>query len=87
MQTQIDFVHTQENNRHSQQILEDNLPRLNRNCKVILEALQRGERLTGAIVISKYGMLEYRRRFKDLRDFGIDVKSNVLPGGLKEWFI
>ena len=87
MQTQIDFVHTQENNRHSEQILEDNLPRLNRNCKVILDALQRGERLTGAIVISKYGMLEYRRRFADLRGKGIQIKETMLKGGVKEWYL
>lgn len=87
MQTQIDFVHTRENNRHSEGILEANYERLNNNCKILLDALKRGERLTGFIVVSKYNMMEYRRRFADLRAAGIAVKSEVLKGGFKEYFL
>ena len=76
-----------ENNRHSEQILCDQLPRLSNNCKTLYEALMRGERLTGKGIVSKYGMLEYRRRIKDLKAAGVHVKENLLENGCKEWYI
>ena len=90
MQTQLNFdeitLH-KENNRESEQILCDQLPRLSNNCKILYEALKRGERLSGADVVSKYGMLEYRRRFSDLIAAGIDVKSDKLENGCKVWYL
>jgi len=38
-------------------------------------------------VVSKYGMLEYRRRFKDIISAGIDVKSDKLENGCKVWYL
>ena len=76
-----------ENNRHSEQILVDNEPRLSKNCKTIYDALMRGERLTGAIIVTKYKMLEYRRRIKDLKAAGVEIAEKTLEGGFKEWFI
>jgi hypothetical protein len=90
MQTEIDFdniTHTAENNRHSEQILYDNYDRLNKNCKILCDALYRGERLTGITVVTKYGMIEYRRRFADLKAAGVPVKDATIKGGAKEWFI
>lgn len=90
MQTQINFtaisLHA-ENNRHSERILEDNCFRLSNNCKKLYDALKRGERLTGAIVVGKYGMLEYRRRIADLRAAGVQIQETILKGGLKEWYL
>ncbi len=90
MQTTIDFdkvLHSKENNRHSQQILEDNHLRLSNNCKIIYEALLRGEKLTGQSIVSKYGMLEYRRRIADLKAAGIEIKETILFNGCKQWWI
>ena len=81
------ITHTKENNRHSEQILDDNYERLNKNCKILYDALQRGERLTGAVVVTQYGMMEYRRRFADLKAAGVPVKDATIKGGAKEWFI
>ena len=90
MQIEIDWSsipHKKENNSHSEAILFDQYERLSRNCKVLYDALKRGERLTGAIVVTQYGMLEYRRRFADLRAAGIEIKERLLPGGVKEWWV
>lgn len=76
-----------ENNRFSEQILCDQATRLSNNCRKLYEALLRGERLTGAIIIAKYGMIEFRRRIKDLKEAGLDIKENLLPGGCKEWYL
>ncbi len=89
MQTSIDFTaitHTKENNKFSEAILDEQYERLNHNCKVIYDALKRGERLSGAVVVTKYGMLEYRRRFKSLIDAGIPVKSEMV-GNCKVWYL
>ena len=89
-QTEINFNEAtlhKENNRESQQILCDQLPRLSNNCKTIYEALKRGERLSGADIILKYGMTEYRRRIKDLKDAGVQIKEEKLSNGCKVWFI
>ena len=90
MQIKINFdeiVHSKENNRYSQGVLENEYTRLNKNCKILYDALKRGEKLTGMLVVQRYNMLEYRRRFKDLKDAGIDIKENTLKGGIKVWYI
>ncbi len=51
-QAEIDFeniVHNRENNSHSEAILFDQYERLSNNCKILYEALQRGEKLTGKV--------------------------------------
>ena len=89
-QTEIDWsqvTHTRENNSHSETILFDQYERLNHNCKIIYEVLKRGYKLTGRDIVSKYGMMEYRRRIADIRAAGIEVKEEVLSNGAKEWFL
>ncbi len=89
-QTTLDFtqvVHIGENNNESQQILQSNYKRLNNNCKILFDALMRGERLTGKTIISKYNMFEYRRRIADLKAAGVQIKEKVLGNGTKEWFL
>lgn len=89
-QPEFDFtviVHTKENNSHSEQILFDEYERLNNNCKIIYEALKRGEKLTGRVIQRRFDMSEYRRRIKDLKDAGIPIKEKILKGGCKEWFL
>lgn len=90
MKKKIDLnniVHTRENNIYSETILNNNYKRLNNNCRILLDALERGERLTGLSIVKKYGMLEYRRRIKDLKESGIYIKERNLWLGCKEWFL
>lgn len=89
-QTTLDFtniVHTKENNPHSEGILFDQYERLSKNCKTLYDALKRGEKLTGWIIMTRYGMAEYRRRIKDLRDAGLVIQEKKLSNGCKEWFL
>lgn len=89
-QPEIDFaqvVHTKENNAFSEAILFDQYERLSNNCKVIYNALKRGERLSGVVIVTRYGMTEYRRRIKDLRDAGVPIKEHKLENGCKEWYL
>ena len=86
----IDFdkvVHTKENNAFSESILFDQYERLSKNCRVLYDALKRGERLSGITIITRYGMTEYRRRIKDLRDAGVPIKEHKLENGCKEWYL
>jgi hypothetical protein len=86
MQTLLDFtVHSRENNSHSQSILESQYERLSNNCKKLYEAMSKGRRLTGMDCINM-GMIEYRRRFKDMIDAGIPVKSEMV-GNVKQWYL
>jgi hypothetical protein len=90
IQTEIDFtavVHTKENNSKSEATLHEQYERLNNNCKILYDALKRGEKLTGRIIQRRFDMSEYRRRIKDLKDAGIPIQENKLKGGCKEWFI
>jgi len=80
-------VHQKENNAHSEQILFDQYERLNHNCKIIYDALKRGERLTGRDIVSRFGMLEYRRRLKDLKEAGVVIQETTLKGGTKQWYL
>ena len=89
-QPEIDFaqvVHTKENNAFSEAILFDQYERLSNNCKVIYNALKRGERLSGVVIVTRYGMTEYRRRIKDLRDAGVPIKEHKLENGCKDWYL
>lgn len=90
MQTCIDFeniLHTRENLASNEVILNGQIKRLSNNCYKIYQALMRGERLTGATIVSKYNILEYRRRLKELKDFGVDINEVVLFNGAKQWWI
>lgn len=90
IQPELNFgqpLHTHENNKESQSTYEDNWERLNNNAKILYRALLRGERLSGRDIVSKYGMMEYRRRIKDLRDAGLPITDEKLKGGSKIWFI
>lgn len=90
IQAEIDWnqvTHTRENNSHSEAILFDQYERLNHNCKLIYDALKRGERLTGRDIVTRFGMLEYRRRLKDLKEAGVEIKETTLKGGSKQWYL
>jgi len=73
------FEHKQcENNAQSEQHYTDNLPKFNGQCKTILEAMQRGERITAYDAMVAYGIGHLARRICDLREGGIDVKDEFI---------
>jgi len=89
IQTEIDFTGISlhpENNRESEEILLEQEPRLNDNCKKIYHALKAGRKLTGIDIINM-GMTEYRRRIKDLKEKGIVIKEIKMPKGCKAWYL
>lgn len=89
-QTTINFNqrHQSENNEESELNYIANLDAINNNCRTILEQLLTGRKLTG-IDCAKLGILEYRRRFKDLVDvYGIPIESEYPEGKrYKRWFL
>lgn len=88
MQIQIDFTNRVENNIHSQQILKSNSKSINNQCRIVLEALQRGEKLTTASALINYGIGDLRRRIKDLKDFQqIPVQSELIEGRFKKYYL
>lgn len=60
-----------------------------KQCIIVLQALQRGERLTTVTALMKYRIGDLRRRIKDLKDFhNIDIKSCYVPGTrFKEYYL
>ena len=90
MQKTIDLTksHGRENNPESQKNYEENLGKFNRNCRIIFEQLMKGRKLTG-IDVAKLGILEYRKRFDDLRKLhNIPVKDGYVPGKRhKAWWL
>ena len=89
MQIDFDFttiVHAKENNSHSEKILDSQYERLSNNCKTLYEAFERGEYLSGTDIVKFYGMMEYRRRIKDLKDAGYPIGETILKNGSKIWF-
>jgi hypothetical protein len=87
VQLNIDYSKRLENNRESQAILDANKARLNNQCRIVLEALLRGERLTTATALLKYGIGDLRRRIADLIERGIEVKKELKQGRYKEYFL
>lgn len=89
-QIEIDFVksHGRENNTESQMNYESNLEKFNNNCRIIFEQLLTGRRLTGLEVV-KLGIIEYRKRFDDLKKlYNIPVKDGYVDGKrYKTWWL
>ena len=87
-QLEIDWenvVQHSENNRHSEQILEQQYKRLNRNCRRLYEAMQNGEWWSGIRIVTELKMIEYRRRIADLKDNGFLFDEKILSDGSKKW--
>lgn len=90
-QLQIDFnkplIHF-ENKTENQLIFEANKEHFSNQCRIVFEALLRGERLTTAKALLKYGIGDLRRRCKDLRDiWNIPVQSEYVEGRYKEYYL
>lgn len=94
MVQQLDiFVHSVENSRENERHLNANKDRFNRQCKQVLEILQRGTKLTTKTALLYYGIGDLRRRCKDLRDNGIEIQwewetdENGKTTRYKKWFM
>lgn len=92
MSQEIDFkkpIYHNENNLESQMQFQENEPIFRGQCKTIMEAFKRGERLTTARALIKYGIGDLRRRIKDLKDnYKVtSIEEEVVDGRFKEWFI
>lgn len=68
-------------------ILDFNKDRINGQCLLVLDLLKSGKRLTVRDAMINYGIGDLRRRCADLRDKGIEVKSNLLDGRFKEYYL
>ena len=89
-QLSIDWnpVHKKENNSESQAILDANRAELNTQCKMVKAMLESGYRLTVRDAMINYGIGDLRRRIKDLIDYhDMDIKSRLIEGGFKEYYL
>lgn len=76
-----------ENNKQSEEILTDNHKRLSNQCRVVYDALKAGVKLTVKDAMIDYNIGDLRRRVCDLRQHGVDIKDNILKGGVKEFYL
>lgn len=82
------FYTHNENNVESQQIFQENKKNLGGQCKIVYEALLRGEKLTTASALIQYGIGDLRRRVKDLKDiWKIPVESRLIDSRYKEYYL
>ena len=91
-QLEIDFtmpIEHIENNPFSQKLFEGNMENFKGQCKTIMEALLRGERLTTTSALLNYGIGDLRRRIKDLKDnYQVKcIKERLREKRFKEWYI
>lgn len=76
-QLAIEFqVHTHENNRESQMILQENVSHFTGQCKTVFEALMRGEVLTTSTALLKYKVGDLRARIRDIKNTVMQIGGN-----------
>jgi hypothetical protein len=88
-QLDLDFsqLHHQENKVKNQEHFEANKERFSNQCKLVYEALLRGERLTTTTALIKYHIGDLRRRIKDLKDiWNVPIQDQYVDGKFKEYF-
>lgn len=87
---EIDFSELNhiENKISNQEHFERNKEKFSKQCKIVYEALLRGERLTTTQALLKYRIGDLRRRIKDLKDiWNVPIKDEVVEGKFKEYFL
>jgi len=87
---EIDFSQLQhtENKISNQEHFERNKDKFSKQCKIVYEALLRGERLTTTKALLNYGIGDLRRRIKDLKDiWNVPVEDEYVEGKFKEYFL
>lgn len=89
-QPQIDFseLHHIENKISNQEHFEANKDKFSHQCKIIYEAMLRGEKLTTTSALIMYRIGDLRRRIKDLKDtWNVPVQDQYVEGKFKEYFL
>lgn len=95
-QLQIDFtkplpVHIRENNRESEDFLNENRKELSAKCEKVLALLKSGIRLTVKSALVNYGVSSLPRRILDLKEAGVSIEDEWVKiegkERFKEWFI
>jgi hypothetical protein len=76
-----------ENNAESTATLREMKDIIPNQCRLILDAMMRGERLTVKSAINQYNIGDLRRRIKDLKDYYKVPISSQRLGYKKEWFM
>lgn len=87
---EIDFseLNHVENKISNQEHFERNKEKFSKQCKIVYEALLRGERLTTTKALLNYGIGDLRRRIKDLKDiWNVPVQDEYIEGKFKEYFL
>ena len=90
MDLELDFsqLHHIENKVANQEHFEANKDRFSKQCKLVYEALLRGERLTTTKALLDYQIGDLRRRIKDLKDiWNVPVQDAYVDGKFKEYFL
>lgn len=89
-QPKIDFSQLQhiENKISNQEHFEANKDKFSKQCKLVYEALLRGEKLTTTTALITYRIGDLRRRIKDLKDiWNVPVMDQYVDGKFKEYFL
>lgn len=89
-QVEIDFneLYHVENKISNQEHFEANRDKFSKQCKIVYDALSRGERLTTATALIEYRIGDLRRRIKDLKDmWNVPIASETVQGSFKEYYL
>jgi hypothetical protein len=82
-----DLFHV-ENKISNQEHFERNKDSFSNQCRIVYEALLRGEKLTTTKALIQYGIGDLRRRIKDLKDiWNVDISDQYVDGKFKEYFL
>ena len=89
-QPKIDFSQLThiENKISNPEHFEANKDKFSNQCKLVYEAILRGEKLTTAKALIEYGIGDLRRRIKDLKDtWNVPISDQYVKGKFKEYFL
>ena len=88
MKLDLNKSHGKENNEESETNYNFNIKALNNNCRILLEQLLTGNKLTG-YDCARLGILEYRKRFDDLKKIHkIPIQDDYVYGKrFKAWWL
>lgn len=90
MNLELDFNQLEhiENKVSNQEHFERNKEKFSKQCKIVYEALLRGERLTTTKALLSYQIGDLRRRIKDLKDiWNVPVQDMYVEGKFKEYYL
>lgn len=83
-------IEHKENTKANQALFNENEKVFRGQCKIVMDALNRGEQLTVATAMQEYGIGDLRRRIKDLKDtYGVKNIASVFLNNnrTKTWYL